>query len=364
MDPVVEISAVSFPDFTDGLTLNQMRPYIGKDGLAYVSVPTQGKDGKMVLRPQVIVNSPQLASNAATLRHEEWLYMDSVVQEIYQRPRVGIQDLINAGLTLDFDGYASTVLGFEDISDIGDANIDMDGETERKGDAIEYDTKYLPLPIIHKGFSLNDRQLQMSRKLGVPLDTTMLGAVANKINDFRENMLFNGSSTFKFGGGTIYGYLDYPSAGSVTLQGCWDTLGTASGVTGETILEDVQNMIQAMILARCYGPWMLYCPDTWEMALSSDYKANSDKTIRQRIKELSPQLIDVKTSAFLSTASCRCVMVQMKAETIRLVRGMALTTVQWQVRKMGRHNFKLMMIEVPQIRTDQAERAGIIIGSV
>lgn len=360
MDPV-EISAASLSDFTDGLTLNQMRPYLGRDGRAYISVPIRGKDGKMTYQARPITNSRELASNAATLRHEEWLYMDTVVQEIYQRPHVGIQDLINAGLTLDFDGYASTVLGYEDISDIGDANIDMDGETERKGDAVEYDTKYLPLPIIHKGFSCNDRQLQMSRKLGTPLDTTMLGAVANKINDFRENMLFNGSSTFKFGGGTIYGYLDYTGSGSVSLTGTWNTLFTATAVTGETILQDAQNMIQAMYAARCYGPWMMYAPDTWEKALSSDYKAASDKTIRQRIKELNPQLIDVKTSAFMPAT--KVILVQMKTSTVRLVRGMAMTTVQWQVRKMGRHNFKLMMIEVPQIRTDQAERAGIIIGS-
>lgn len=357
----VETSNVSLPDFTDGLTISQMRPYIGRDGRAYVSKPTRGRDGKVIFQAVPITNRNEPGVNAATLRRDEWLEFDNAVQEIYERPHVGVQDLINAGLTTDFDGYASTVLGYEDISDINAAALDMDGESEGQGDAVEYDTKYLPLPIIHKGFSVNDRQLQMSRKLGLPLDTTLVQASTRKINDFRENMLFNGASTFTFGGGTIYGYLDFTSAVSVSLTGAWDTLFTATGVTGETILQDVQNMIQAMLTNRRYGPWMLYCPDTWEKALSSDYKSNSDKTIRQRIKELNPNLIDVKTSAFITVD--KVILVQMSSDTVRLVRGMALTTVQWQVRNMGRHNFKLMTIEVPQIRTDQASRSGIVIGS-
>lgn len=355
MDQDIAISVSTLPEFTGGLALNQMRPFLGKDGRSYISQPV-GLDGegKMVFKAV-------LTTNAATLRRDEWLEFDEAIQVIYQRPHVGIQDLIDAGLTKDFDGYASTVLGYEDISDIGGATLDMDGETDGQGDALTYDTKYLPLPIIHKTFSVNDRQLVMSRKLGQPLDTTMVEAITRKINDFREDMLFNGASTFKFGGGTIYGYLDWPSAVSVSLTGAWNSLPTATGVTGETILADVQRMIQAMLTNRRYGPWMLYVPNTWEIALSSDYKANSDKSIRQRILELDPMLQGVKTSAFVTAD--KAILVQMTTDTVRLVRGMPLTTVQWQKRNLGRHNFKLLMIEVPQLRTDQDSRAGVVVAA-
>lgn len=359
METGVAMVSQRLSDFTGGLTMNQMRPFIGKDGRSYITEP-HGVDanGKVVWKAVPI--QPGMAVNAASLRRDEWLYFDRTVQEIYQRPYVGVQDLINMGLTLDFDGYSSTVLGYEDISDIGEASMNMDGETQGQNDKAEYDTKYLPLPIIHKEFSINDRTLQMSRKLGMPLDTTMAEAVSRKINDFRENMLFNGASSFKFGGGTLYGYLDYPSPVSVSFSGgAWDTLATATAVTGDTILADVQNMIQGMLTNRRYGPWTLYCPDAYEKALSSDYKANSDKTIRQRILELSPQLQGVRTTPFITVD--KCVMVQMTKDTIRLVRGMPMTTIQWQVRQMGRHNFKVVMIEVPQIRADQDSRSGIAV---
>ena len=354
----VQIAGASFGEFTDGRTLNDLRPFIGRDGRAYVSEPHVGRDGKIEMKAVPITAPGMQARNAASLRRDEWKEFDDVLQNIFQRPMTGVQDLINAGLTKDFDGYASTVMQYENISDINGASMDMDPDTQGKNDGVQYDTGYLPLPIIHKEFSIGDRQLAMSRKLGQPLDTTNLEAIGRKINEYREEMLFNGVSSFTYGGGIIYGYLDFPDAATASFS-TTSTSGGWSNSTGAQIVVDVQAMIASMLSNRAYGPWMIYCPETYESALSSDFKAASDKTVRQRLLELNPGIMGIKTSPFITTDEV--VMVEMNTRTVRLVRGMPATTVQWQVRPLGRHNYKVLMIEVPQLRTDQEDRAGITI---
>ena len=56
---------------------------------------------------------------------KKWEHFDETVQQIYERPHVGIQDLLNGGLTYDFDAYGSTVLTYEDISDVNEEDIPL-----------------------------------------------------------------------------------------------------------------------------------------------------------------------------------------------------------------------------------------------
>jgi hypothetical protein len=54
------------------------------------------------------------------------------------------------------------------------------------------------------------------------------------------------------------------------------------------------------------------------------------------------------------------VMVQMTPDVARAVNGMDITTVQWESQGGMRLNFKVMCIQVPQLRADYYGNCGIL----
>lgn len=326
----------------NGMSASALRPWIGEDGRNYMT-RVNGND-----KPTV-----QLVANA-TLRKDEWKEFDTAVLRAARERLIGANDLIGRGLTHRIgNGLGKTVLEYEDMSDIEDAEVSMAGETRGENDAVEFDLNFLPLPLIHKSFQLNIRQLNASRELGQPLDTTMAELAGRKVAEKVEDILFNGLSTYTYGGGTIYGYRDAPQRNTVSLTGNWDE----SAQNGEDILADVIAMKQAAIDDRHYGPYMVYVPTNYDATLDDDFKANSDKTIRQRLREID-QIIDVKVADKLTDDNV--IMVQMTSDVVREVIGLDVTTVEWQSEGGMIFHFKVMAIMIPQIRNDQDNRSGVI----
>jgi uncharacterized protein YlaI len=242
------------------------------------------------------------------------------------------------------------------MSDTEDAQVSMDAATRGRRDRPEFNVGYLPLPIIHKDFQLDIRTLNASRTKGQALDTIMAEQCARKIAEKAESMLFTGLSTYTYGGGSIYGYLDYIHRNTYTLSAHWND----SAASGETILADVLGMIQASIDDRYYGPWVLYIPTNFQTALGGDFKANSDKSIRQRLLEIEG-LTDIRVADFLTADNV--LLVQMTSDVIRMVEGLPIQTIQWDLEGGMLMNFKVMTIMVPQIRADYNNRCGIVHGT-
>jgi len=300
------------------------------------------------------MNINALRTNA-TLRYDEWKIYDTAVVKACQLRLRGVADLLSRGLEYNIgNGLGKTVLQYEDSSDMTDAEMSMDGINRGKGDRIEFTLKYLPLPIIHKDFQLNARVLQAGRVTGQPIDTAQAELSAFKVAEKMEKILFNGSSDYSFGGGTIYGYLDAPNKNSVSLTMDWND----ASKTGELILADVLAMKQASITARHFGPWILYVPVAYETKLDNEFKTYGVKTIRQRLLEIDG-IQDVKVSDHMTAA--HVALVQMTPDTVRMVTGLPVTTVEWQSEGNMLFHFKVMTIMVPQVRADQNSRSGITI---
>lgn len=290
----------------------------------------------------------------ATLRKDEWKHLDEKVVQIAKKRMVGVSDLISRGLVLNIpNGLGTTVLETENISDMEPAQIDMYAEAQAANDRVKYDISYLPLPLVHKFFRINARTLEASRTRGTPLDTTQAAISSRLVSEMVETILFTGASTYTFAGGTIYGYMDYPHRNQITMDTAWD----ASAATGEIILADVISMRQASIDDRHFGPWILYVPTGYDTLLENDFKANSDLTIRQRIKQING-IEDVKAADFLTAANV--LLVEMQPETVQIVNGLPITPVEWDSAGGMIFNFAIMAIMIPLIRADQDNRSGII----
>lgn len=329
------------------LDVNRMKPFIDeKTGRSYVTVYTGGSR----TNPKNYKAVP-IQTNA-TLRRDEWKQLDEAVLKISETRLNGVQDLINNGLTYNIgNAMGTTVLEYHTVSDALEAELTMDAITRTQGDRPKYETAYIPLPIIHVDYQINSRVLAASRKLGNPLDTTLAERAGRKVAAQLETMLFT-STSYTYGGGTIRSYLSEPNRNTGTLTGDW------SGLTGSQILTDALAMKQASIDAYHYGPWMMYVPTAYETALDGDYDTTTPgTTIRERILKIA----GIKGVKVVDTLTATNVLlVQMTSDVVRLVRGMGIQNVEWEVEGKMITKYKVMTIQVPQVRSDQDGNSGVV----
>jgi len=298
------------------------------------------------------MNTEVLRSNN-TLRKDEWKHFDTAIVKIARERLVGIARLRAKGLVYTIgNGLGKTVLEYEDASDVEDAQVSMDGVTRGRNDRMEYDINYLPLPITHGDYQIGIRALNASRELGETLDTSMAEAKTRKIAEKLETYMFQGSSTFTYGGGSIYGLMDAPNRNTGNLTANWDD----SAATGTTIRDDVLAMKQANLDAMHYGPYDLWVPGNFEIALDEDYVTGYPKTIRTRLSEING--IDFIGVADKLTND-NVILVEMASDTIRYVEGLPLTNLEWDTEGGMVFNYKIMTIGVTQVRADQDGNSGI-----
>ncbi len=336
---------------TNGLNVGKMRPYIGADGNTYVTIYKGGDPNKAENYSQLQVNS------TGTLRRDEWVQLDEALLGIAESRLAGVQDLVSRGLVFNLgNAMGTTVLEHHTVSDAMEANLSMDGVTRGLGDRPNFKTNYLPIPIIHVDYEINTRVLEASRKLGNPLDTTSVERAGRRVAEQLEKMLFT-NVDYSFAGGDIKSYLNYGDRNTASF-----TAWTTSGKTGAQIITDVLAWKQASINAYHYGPWMLYVPTAYETKLDADYDATTPgTTIRERILKIGG-IEDVKVIDTLTDGNA--LLVQMTSDVVRLVRGMGIQNVQWQTEAGFVNKFKVMTIQVPQIRSDYNGKCGIVHASV
>lgn len=303
--------------------------------------------------------NPEALRTNATLRKDEWKYLDEAVVQASLERLIGVQDLIGSGSVLRLtNGLGTTVLETEKVSSMSSAQVDMAADTEGAEDRQTFDIEYLPVPVIHKEFSISARVLNASRTRGQSLDVSQAQAAARVVAEAAEDLLFTGGSNLAFGGGTIYGYMDFPSRNTGSLTANWDD----SAASPLDVVNDVIAMKQASIEDRHFGPWALYVPTNYDSVLDEDYHSGTTgwhggKTIRERILQIQG-INSVRTADKLTDDNV--ILAEMQPETARMVIGMDVTTLEWETKGGMLSHFKVMTIMVPQLRADINSRCGIV----
>jgi uncharacterized linocin/CFP29 family protein len=320
------------------------------DGAGVLSGPV----GMMLLQNDF---NPNILRTNDVLRKEEWLLFDREVVTISRQRLVAVGDLISRGLTFALpNALGTTVLQWEQETDINPAEVTMTGLAPAQRDRPTWDLLSMPIPIIHKDFSVNARALASSRRYGTPLDTTMAAKAARMVAEKTEDILFNGVANLVVNGGQIYGYRNFPHRVTGNLGSDWANAST----TGTNIVADIIAMMEAAAAVHMYGPYMIYVPQAAFIHMQDDHKANSDLTIWQRLKEL-PNIIDIKpTEALPGGTNCEVLMVQMTSDVVQMVDGMQPTTLSWPSNGGMTTNFKVMSIMVPRIKYDAAGQCGVV----
>ena len=286
-----------------------------------------------------------------TLTYDAWKHIDDVILPAAQQRMVGIADLIMRGLTHQTNGLAQTILQYQDASDVADAELNMDGINIGARDRKEYDTNYLPLPIISKDFSFSAREIAASNRTGEALDTANAEAASRKVIEKAEEILFQGASAYTAGGGTIRGYEDHGNRNTGSVTAAW------SAASGANILTDTIAMKNAAIADRYFKPYQIYVGTAIEGNLDANYVSNYPTTIRQRILQVDG-IEDIKVIDKMTAGAV--LLVSMQSDVVRVIQGLPVTTIQWDSSGGLMVHFKVMAIIVPQIRADQTGKSGVI----
>lgn len=340
-----------------------MRPWLNpKDGKTYVSVYTGGDVNDRKSYKKILATNAGINTNA-TLRRDEWKQLDAAVMGIAEYRLGGINDLVSRGLVYNLgNGMGSTVLEWHDVGDALTAEMTMDGVTRAQNDRPKFQHNYLPLPITHVDYEINSRSLETSRNMGNGIDVTLAERAARRVAEHLENMLFT-DTTYGYGDtdsrsrNSIYSYTNFPDRNQLALAsngGSW----TATAATGATIVASVLAMKQTSINNYFYGPWQIYIPTAYETVLDEDYDATTPgTTIRERIMKIDG-INGIKVIDTL--AADNVLLVQMTSDVVRLVRGLGMQNVEWQTEGRFITKYKVLTLQVPQIRSDQNGKTGIV----
>lgn len=327
-------------------------------GRSFLSAATGRWAGEQLLRSMANGGemSPAVLRTQDTLRRDEWIAFDTALgEEVGLRLR-GVADLRAAGLTLTIpNAMGKTLLEYENMGDMEDAVVSLDGLARSDNDRVDFSPGNLPLPITHKDFNLGLRTLSASRgpgSRGTPLDTTQIRISGRKVAEMLEKMLFRGGATF--GGSTIYGYTNHPSrnTGGFGTNGNW----LAGAKTGPNMLADIQTMKAALIADGFPGPYWLYLPGTYSTTLDNDYTTTYTGSIRSRLTQVEG-LQKIETVDQMPANNI--VMVQATSDVVRWVMGEEIQTIQWDIYGGMAVAFKVMAIQVPLIRATKAGKSGI-----
>ena len=340
------------------------------------------------------INHPVLNATTA-LRKEEWIELDKVALRAARWRLRAWADLAAANSFGGFNGMSKLSLEHETMSDPGEANVDMDGMTEGRNDMPLFQLEALPLPITHSDFWVSSRKLAISRNTGTPFDTTMGEAAARRVAESVEKTTIGVNTGITYGPGSnspatgrtsaVYGYTNFTAR--LTYSGT-----APNGSNASTILANVLAMRQTLYSAKFTGPYMIYHSNDWDQYLDADYILTggnvATQTLRKRLEAIEG-VMGVRRLDFLFAANpapvasngtpnptgspgmnsydnvypFTMIMVQMTQEVARAVNGMDITTVQWESQGGMRLNFKVMCIQVPQLRADFYNQCGILHGT-
>lgn len=351
------------------------RPFVDSQGNRCVVLNTHlGRPKKVLISTLMQRGIWDPTLNAASLRKEDWIYLDTTVQKAFRQRLKAWKDLASRSRLGGFNAMAKMTYEYEAMSDPGQAVTDMDGLTEGRQDSPLFNLRSIPLPITHSDFSYSQRRLEVSYNSNTPLDTVSAEAAGRRIGELVEKTLLGiepgitygtqtTGATAHTGTSTIWGYTTFPYR--LTKA----DLTVPTGANPNATIDDILAMRNSMLANRFYGPFMLYHSTDWDNFLDNDYAftnstgwaVNPSMTLRDRIKKI-PDIIDCQRLDFLTedTNPYTLIMVQMTSDVVQAIDGMGIQVLQWESKGGLKRHFKAMCIQVPLFRFDYYGRCGVL----
>lgn len=277
-----------------------------------------GEDGLVVDRARMY----RYLIDNDLLREREAEELEDTLTRVARRDRVGVEDLRSRGLIRPLRSIGVTSYQFERMSAVGDAHQSMSIRDLGNRDLVDFNLDQVPVPVNSSQFELDRRQVAAGQTRGEGLDTTNAAEHTRSVIRLEEDTLVNGGDV-TIGGNGLPGYTNFTPRHQVTLAGAWDGLSNL-----QDAVDDVLEMRRVLRDDGFTGPYILYIPSNWDGVIDDDYKANSERTLRERILAID----GVEEAKVLpSLADDNALLVQMTQSVVVMPVGQEITTVTWDL---------------------------------
>jgi len=296
----------------------------------------------------VVENSMGMRTNSL-LRKDEWEALDAAVIEAARTRLIGIERLQTLGLTTNLDSIGITVSQWNTGSQMTRAEVNISGQTMDNRDLQDYNLKGVPVPVIHKAFRIGERTLEASRRLGEGIDVTNAYEASRVVAEELERMLYDGNDDVELNGNNIYGLTTESNVNSGSADGDFDTISN--------IHPTFTAMINAAQADNYFGPYEVFIYKTQYNEMLDRYTDGSGETALDGVLRI-PDIQAIHSVDYLSDG--KIVLVQMTRNVVDLAIHSLNQVVEWTTGDGLTHDFKVMSIAVPRIKSDYEDGSGVV----
>jgi hypothetical protein len=274
----------------------------------------------------------------------------TLMSNLLSRPNL-VQPLPNWMSVLQY-GYDSTGRGGRAKRSMHPPNV------RRERFVLDRKRRTIPVFMTWDSFSFDARTLLAAERVGQPLDTTHIREAALNDNRMIEDQAVFGIE-FAVDGDTAPGVLtDPPHLSNFKDNESW----TAAGHSGEDIYDDVRTLIDAAYDLNKTGPFLLAMGHAYGSRLGDDYKANGDKTIGQRIREIEIGNGILETLIVPFFPDNAVALIQLTPDVVQVLFGQSPISVPWAI-DPWETEFIVIACTILMVRQDIKGNTGIIVGT-
>lgn len=287
--------------------------------------------------------------------------VDRTVVNVGLERLVFVADLLSEGLVQPLeDPLSVTQYEWEQVSKTGYAIRTMSPSARGENQLVDRRVKRVPIYCTTDDFSVGIRTLKMSQRVGQPIDVTQVEQATRRVNEAIEDAAINGSTTvdgtqFTVGGYAAPGLLNAPNANAYSLTADWTGTNTI-GTTGPAMLADLLAMISLAQTDKKFGPYNLYVGTKAGLLLESDFKTNTQGTIRSRLEEIESggRKVRIRVADQMPNAATgvQAALVQMTSDVVQLIDGQRPIVIPWTSNDGFTLYWLVMAIQVQRMRDD------------
>jgi len=337
------------------LELSALRPYINKKGQAVVSVRSGGmktvqNNGKNIMVPEM---RPVAVHNALLCRYE-WEQIDAAVLDVVRAPNVALNDFLTRGLTQRLDGLGVIVSTYEQLGDMTEANVSMEGLVRGEQDRTPFIPQTIPVPLIHKDFQLSLRHLESSRRGGgETLDTTQARVATRRVQDKVDDIIFNGHGT-KIGDSLqIYGLRNKPQRMTDTAT----NYGGGDFGTAGNFYKTLNGVIASLRNLGYYGQYGVYISNT-QYAQTNNFVSGTAISERQAAMDQLPEVAYINQAHKLEDGEM--IVFQLSQDVADIAIAQDVTPVQWEGLGGFQIDFRIFTALTIRIKHDANGNCGVV----
>lgn len=257
-----------------------------------------------------------------TLREDQTREIDEALVRVSRRDLVAVADLRAMSKQLG-KGIGATTYEYDRVSPVGEATQGMSILDLGDRDLVNFARTAIPIPVTASQFRLDARHQAAGDSMGEGIDVTNVEEHTRAVAEKLEDTLVNGSDVV-LGGNALYGYTNFPSREQLSFSDSAWTALTAPAL--QAAVTDVIAMRTALRENGFTGPYVLYLPPNFDSIIDEDYKAESDRTLRERLMATNG-VASIKILPSLPDSNV--LLVQMTRSVVEMPIGQDITTVTW-----------------------------------